>query len=306
MLPHLTRLTWIAIVALTLAILFSKRLVPCVKWPLVALGASNAALMLGDVIIPATKILLSHHAGHFVQLTSATLFTFLISAALASTPNPTRTTHAILGSIAFVVFLNGTMSAAGTYRLFLPLNRQVVALTRSRALWAGQGGDLVIAASKNVDDPCGWIVLSSTVPVLFCTDAEVMLTPQQNREIHRFRQAVYLYFTGEDSHHLRSALAVSDPSSMMYRLGYWAEAVSLSPAERTQGLHAIQADLMPWLESVENHDVRVRDFFHQFRKIIVIDDQQHRTFSADRLASLMQFQGQQTADGLVYTYYLPR
>ena len=146
----------------------------------------------------------------------------------------------------------------------------------------------------------------SPSPVLFCTDAEVMLTPQQNHDIHRFRQAIYLYLTGENSNLMRRVRAGPSPSSMMWKLGYWAEAISPSAEERAQGIHAIQSDVVPWLERVENHDVEVTRFFRNFRRIIVIDSRQDHTSTADRLAAFLNLEGQQNYDDFVVLFYASR
>jgi hypothetical protein len=306
LLPHLIGGNWLLLVALTVATARSKALTPEVKWPVAGLGAANAVMMLGDVVVPATRILLSHHAGHFVHVTMATLFTFLLAAPLATMLGNSRIVRSVLGIFLAILLLNGAFLASGSYRGFLPINREVVELSRLQGVWSPRNGDLVIARSKSVDDPCGWIVLLSKAPVLFCTDAEVMLTPQQNRDIHRFRQAVYLYLSGKDSGLLKRALTAPDPSSQMYQLGYWAEATSLSTEERREGIRAIQADLVPWLERVENHDVTVNSFFRQFQRIIVIDNQRDRTFAAERLALFLKLEGQQNSDGLVLLSYVPR
>lgn len=164
----------------------------------------------------------------------------------------------------------------------------------------------MVASSTGVDDTCGWIPLMSTSPVLFCTDAEVMLTPQQNRDVHRFRQALHLYFIGEDSTSLQRRLSAPDPSSLMYRLGYWAEAVSLSAEERQQGIHQIEADLIPLLQKVEKRDVAVSTFFHGFTRIVVIEKRQGHTFLSDRLGSFLLPEGQQDLKDYVIFFYKPK
>jgi hypothetical protein len=93
---------------------------------------------------------------------------------------------------------------------------------------------------------------------------------------------------------------------MMWKLGYWAEAISPSAEERTQGIHAIQSDVVPWLERVENHDVEVSRFFRNFRRIIVIDSRQDHTFTADRLAAFLNLEGQQNYDDFVVLFYASR
>lgn len=306
-LPHLIGGNWLLILGSTIAVAITKKLSPEVKWPLVGMGASNALLMLGDAVVPATKILLSHHAGYFVHTTVATLITFL--AAIWFGPSLNSRSWAARGIIALVLLLvlvNGGLMVSGTYRGLLDLNREAVQLSDLEHGLNSNNQDLVIARSKDVDDACGWIPLVSTSPVLFCTDAEVMLTPEQNRDVHRFRQALYLYFIGEDSGALQRELAAPDPSSLMYRLGYWAEAVSPSAEERKQGIREIQADLVPVLHKVEERDGTANAFFRNYRRIIVIDKQREQTFDHDRLGSFLELEGQQNSGDFVVYFYRPQ
>jgi len=286
-LPHLIGGNWLLIVALTAAIALNKKLLSEVKWPLVGLGASNALLMLGDAIVPASTLLLSHHAAHFVHLTTATLVTFLASALIASMPARHSAASIVVFAALLLVFLNGMLLAIGNYRGALGSNRELAQLSRLANTWDLRAGDLVIARSKAVDDDCGWVALLSKSPLLFCTDAEVMLTPQQNHDIHRFRQAVYLYLIGKDPSAIQRALSAPDPSLSMYQLGYWAEAVSPSSQERQAGIRAIQSDLIPLLERVEDHDPAVSAFFHEFQRIFVIDNRREPAFLPERLTSFL-------------------
>ena len=270
--------------------------------------------MLGDAIVPATAILLSHHAAHFVHLTMAILITFLAAAALAAVPDKFKTVRSVVGLVLAIILLNGVLLASATYRAFLPVNREVIELSRLQREWSAKDGDLVIARSKNVDDPCGWTVLLTKAPVLFCTDAEVMLTPQEIQALASNPVIAYI----SPNRTLKRMLDITtqtvnanlasapNPSSLMYQLGYWAEATSLSTDERKEGIHAIQADLIPLLERVENHDVAVNVFFHQFRRVIVIDNQRVHTFAAERLAVFLTLEEQQKSDDVVLLFYAPR
>jgi hypothetical protein len=299
LIPHLIGGNWLLVVGLTVAIGFVKAIPTQVRWPLVGLGATNALLILGDVFVPATTILLSHHAGHFVHLTMAIHVTFIVAQGLGSWNR-----SYVLVILIVVVIFNGALLARGTYQGFLQMNREVTELRDLKQYWNPQPGDLVIARSKNVDDSCGWIVLMSPSPVLFCTDAEVMLTPQQNREIHRFREALYLYFGGEDSIRLQRELNSSDPSALMYRLGYWAEASSSSSEERKKGVHDIESELIPLLQKVEKHD-GIEAFLQQFNRIIVVDTLDNHTFDRDRLASFMKLQSQQNVGDHILLFNSP-
>jgi hypothetical protein len=204
------------------------------------------------------------------------------------------------------VALNGMLLVSGNFQGFLPQNRELAQLPRMQPILSPGDGELLVARSTTVDDFCGWVVLISPSPVMFCTDAEVMLTPTQNREIHRFRQALYLYLVGEDSGHLRQALADPDPAGLIWKLGYWAEALSPSSAEGRQGINAIESDLIPRLERIENHDAEVAPFFQKFRRVIVIDHRQTPTFSEGRLASFLTLESERISDDFVIRYYVPR
>lgn len=306
LLPHLIGGNWLLVVLLTIAVALTRNLVPEIKWPLVGLGGGNALLMLGDAVVPATQILLSHHAGYFVHLTVATLLTFFIAGGIARLH--AEKSWVLRGLIALgvlAVIANGVLMALGTYRAFLSSNRDAWEIANLERVWTPATGDLVIARSKDVDDACGWMSLMYPAPVLFCTDAEVMLTPQQAREVHRFRQALYLYFAHEDSASLQVKLSAADPSKLMYRLGYWSEAVSLSQEERRQGIKEIQTDLIPRMREVEGHDSSTGAFLRQFSRIVVIDKQQDPTFAYDRLASLMDIQGQQNLGNFEVLFFKP-
>ncbi len=304
LLPHLVGGAWLVLCLLTLATVLSKTLPAEVKWPLVGLGTTTALLMLGDAVVPSTVLLLSSHAGYFAHPTVAVLFTFLVSAALVRMHKQSTKTRIAVGVALFVLALNGMLLSVGTYRAFLPANREQVAVARLLSLRRPAGGELFIARSQSVDDACGWAALLSGRAVLFCTDAEVMLTPQQNRDIHRFRQALYLYFSGKDSDYLERIINHPNPGAM-YQLGYWAEASSVSREEQEEGLRGIEADLMPVLARVERHDPAASQFFHQFSRIIVLDDLHDPTFLPARLASFLKPGGEQHLDNWVLLSYIP-
>jgi hypothetical protein len=305
LLPHLVGGTWLLLCLLTVATVLSKTLPAEVKWPLVGLGAANALFMLGDAVVPAAVLLLSHHAAYFAHSTAAVLFTFLASVALVRMHDQSSKIRIAVGAALGVLVLNGILLSLGTYSAFLLVNRQQAEVARLLSSWQPAEGDLLIARSRVVDDACGWVALLARGPVLFCTDAEVMLTPQQNRDIHRFRQALYLYFSGKDSGYLQAVVTDPNPARAMYQLGFWAEAVSWSGEERKEGLRDIESDLMPALERVERHDATASNFFRQFRRVIVMDDLQDPTFLPVRLGSFLKLEGEQHLDNWVLLFYDP-
>lgn len=305
LLPHLIGGAWLLLCLLTLATALNKILPAEVKWPLVGMGAANMLLMLGDAVVPSTVLLLSSHAAYFAHTSIAVLVTFLASAALVPRDNKSAAIHIAVGFALLVLSLNGMLLSLGTYRGFLPANREQVEVARLLGSRQPADADLFIARSRSVDDACGWVALLGKQPVLFCSDAEVMLTPQQNRDIHRFRQALYLYFSGKDSGYLQGIVNNPNPAGPMYQLGFWAEASSLSGEERNEGLRGIQADLMPALKRVENHDAAATAFFRQFPRIIVMDDLSDPTFSPARLSAFLKLEKEQHLDNWVLLSYIP-
>ncbi len=279
-LPHLIGGTWLLLCLLTIAVVLTKNLPAEVKWPLVGLGATNAVLMLGDAVVPSSVLLLSHHATYFAHTTAAILLAFIVAAALIRMHDRPNSMRIAFGLALGILALNGIFLSWGAYRTFLPLNRRQANVARLLSLWDPAEGDLFVARSRDVDDVCGWVALLAKRQVLFCTDAEVMLTPQQNRVIHRFRQALYLYLSGKDSGYLRSIVADPNPAGSLYQLGFWAEAVSESKEDQKEGLRGIQTDLLPFLERVEQHDAATGEFFHQFQRVILIDDLRDPAFFA--------------------------
>lgn len=308
LLPHLVGGTWLILCLLIIATILSKTLPGNVKGPLVGLGVTTVLLMLGDAVVPATVLLLSSHAAYFAHTTAAMLLTFLISAALARSNSRSNRPVKVRTGVAIVLALlalNGIFSSLGTYRASLPSNWDQVEVERLLSSSQPADGELVIARSQSADDTCGWVAVLQRGPVLFCTDAETMLTPQQNHDIHRFRQALYLYFFGEDSGSLQRHLSEPNPAAFMYRLGFWAEAVSPSQEEQKEGLRGIQVDLLPLLVRVERHDPGASNFFHQFQRIIVIDDLRNPTFLQARLGSFLKLAGEQHLDHWVLFSYVP-
>jgi hypothetical protein len=309
LLPHLVGGACLLLCLLTAATILNKPLPAEVKWPLVGLGLTNLLLMLGDAVVPSTVLLLSSHAAYFAHTTSVVLLTFLVSATLLgrhrryASSAPSTRMRVVVGVALGVSVLNGILMALGTYRMFLPANREQSEVAHLLSSLPPAQGDLVIARSLTVDDACGWVALLSRGPVLFCTDAETMLTPQQNLDIHRFRQALYLYFTGRDTAYLQRVLTDPHPSGPMYQLGYWAEATSFSPEEQQEGRRGIETELMPFLERVQSHDVIATNFFRQFQRIIVIDDLQDPAFVPARLDSFLKLEGEKhLGNGIVFSY----
>jgi hypothetical protein len=303
--PHLAGGTWLLLGLLTFAVAISKTIPREVKLPLAGLGATLMVLMLGDAFVPSTVLLLSGHAGYFLHTTFTLLIVFLTSAAVVGHRARAAQIKVAAGIAVGLIALNGMLVSSGLYHYFLPMNRAQVELAQLLSSWHPAEGDLLIARTRSVDDTlCGWGALLLDGHVLFCTDAMTMLTPSQNRTEQSFRQAVYLYLSGKDSHYLQRIVDDPDPQPM-YQLGYWAEAISLSREEQNEGRKAIRADLLPVLKQVESQDVAMRTFFHQFRRVVVIDNLQNPTFSSARLALFLKPVSELRLEYLTLHSYVP-
>lgn len=302
LLTHLIGGNWLLLCLLVVAVGFSRSIVAPVKWPLVGLGLTNLVLMLGDVIVPARTILLSHHAGHFFHSSVAILVAFLVATRLGDPGNRVGVNARRVATVFLIA--NGTLLTIGTFRNYFPENQEQAGFAKAIA---GYGpGVLVIARSKNVDDPCGWVNLLIRTEVLYCTDAETMLTGEQNLEIQRPRQAIYLFLTGHDTALLEQALAGPSRRDLMYQLGYWAEATSLSPVEQEDGVREIRRDLLPHLEAVERQEPSTGEFFRGFAKIVVVDNQEEPVFIASRLACFLNLTSEHDAGHLRVSEYTAR
>jgi hypothetical protein len=303
---------WLLLGMLTGIVLFTKGIVPEVRWCLAGLGATTWLLMLGDIVVPAKTILLSHHISHFMHTTIAILVVSLASAILVPAApgqrlrQPLVLNWVVACATGFVI-VTGVLLSIGNYRGSLSYNEEVADLAETLSSSSRPSpGSLVLARSRTVDDPCGWIFQLTGNPVLYCTAAEVMLTPKQNVDIHRFRQAVYLYLTGRDSAWLRGMLAGPKRLDVMYELGYWAESASSSMSEQQDGVRAIEHELLPMLEKVERGDPEIEKFFRQFSGVTVIDSRQAPIFSRERLASLLQMNGEKESRYFRISSYTPQ
>jgi hypothetical protein len=288
---------WMILAALTLAVAFTRNIPREIKWPLVGLGASNLFLLVGDAFFSETAIQMSHHGGYFVHPTAVILLVFTASSLCAPYPNAKLGWRfATAAFIALLVF-NGVCIAAGTYRAFLPGNEEQAELVRLLQSDPPAAGDLVIARSLTVDDDCAWVPLLSTSHVLFCRNAQVLLTPEQNEHTQRFRQALYLYFTNKDHRWVEDVL--NDPAAVteLTRLMFLGQ-VTTDAIDRKTGVDSVRNDLIPLMLKVENGDPDVRAFFSGYRHVLVIDSVAKPFFTDARLSPYLKIEDRRIAGNL--------
>jgi hypothetical protein len=158
--------------------------------------------------------------------------------------------------------------------------------------------DLVIARSLFVDDDCALVPLLSNSHSLFCRNAQVLLSPEQNQQIQRFRQALYLYFTNRDDRWVEHILDDPNAMSELTRLMFLGQ-VEANAEDRQRGVESVRQELIPLLIKVQNHDPVVRSFFAQYRRVMVIDHVADPYFSTQRLSAYLKIERQQTVGKLL-------
>ena len=288
-LPHLIGGMWIILGFLTLAIALVRVLPAEVKWPLLGLGLTNMGLLLADVFDNSLSI--SHHAGYFVHTTVAVLLTFILSAVCVRLRAMARYSRFALGVVVLLLAVNAMQLAAATYRVFLPLNQQLAETSSLLKSIPVRAGDLLIVPAKIADDTCEWVPLVSSAKVLYCRNAAGLLTPNQNKPVQRFRQALYLYFTGMDS--LQLERITEDPKVVeeQMRLAYYGGGITPFRKDvRERGVSAIRMELIPLLDGAERQDPSMPAFLRLYSRILVVDNRQDPVFDRQRLASYLVIQ----------------
>lgn len=271
---------WILTGILTAAIALSRRLRPEVKWTLVGLGLSNIVFVLGDAVVLERLLFLSDHIGYFYQSTIVTLAIFLVSSWISGASGPLRLARVIALVVVTVCCLYGIFSAEGNYRANRDSNLELVDF----ANWMGRGEvsehDLVITRFAGAGyDNCEWLPLLSKAQVLYCRNAQVALTPVQNRDVQRYREVLYLYFDGKDSQWLQNATAFE-------RYGLYGELTSYrTPRERAERVAALRSEMLPFFQRVDQGDSTTRDFFRSFRSIWIVQGAEPGKFVDARLGN---------------------
>lgn len=295
-LPHRTGGMWLALAALSVALLFLRDFSWEVKWPIFGLGLSVLLLLLGDAFFSETELQLSTHGGYFVQMAAGVLFVFVLSA-IFHRISPVQAARFALCGIVGLLIVNGLLMTSADYRYSLPYNLQQSELSRILEDTAPKPNDLVIAHSLTVDDDCAWVPLVSRSTVLFCRNAQVLLSPEQNQRIHRFRQALYLYFTNKDHQWVERVLQDSSAKSELYRLTFLGQ-VTTDAEERQRNIDAVRSELIPPMLEIENREPVVSSFFGRYARILVIDDNRHPYFAVSRLSQYLKIDKQQRAGDL--------
>ena len=293
LLPLIIGKLWVLMAILVIATAVTRKLEPEVRYPLLGLGLSTMLLLFGDAVVPQRVLFLTDHAGYFVHPTIVILIVFLVSC-----HTPRREGVAAFLSwaeiaVVAIYLVTGLFLAKASYQAYLPRNIEQADI----GIWLGNGKvgpqDLVLAR----DEACTWVPLLSPSRVLFCRVAQCLLAPEQNRDVQRLREVLYLYFIGKDGQWL-------EHTTQFERYGFYYETSATGEDLNTQ-VRGVRAEMRPLFEQVERGDPAIRQYFQSFRRIWVVQDAANPTFVDARLGSYMDLKERERVGSLVITSATP-
>ena len=101
----------------------------------------------------------------------------------------------------------------------------------------------------------------------FAATPRFFSAPNKNQNVQRFRQALYLYFTGKDRPWVESVLNNADNETELSRLMFLGE-YSSDAKERNKHIDSTRTGLIPFLTTMENNDREVHSFLSSYRRIL--------------------------------------
>lgn len=288
--------TWILIAVLVVVAAATKKLRPPIKWTLVGLGLSNIVFTLGDAFVSERLFLMGVHIPYFYNSTLVILLMFLGSAYI---PNSGRAVRMVrIGSFAIIVacFALGFAMAEGNHVSNLGFNLEQSDLSQWFARGKVSPDDLVITQlTDSAYDDCEWVPLLSSAQVLYCRNAQLTLTAQQNREVQRLREVIYLYFNGKDQHWLEN-------TTQFEGYGLYGELSSFHrPAARQERIVALRNEMRPYFKEVEDQSSSITGFFRGFRRIWIVQKRDDPQFVNSRLGSYFDIKNREAARTLMIT-----
>jgi hypothetical protein len=276
---------------------------PHVKWTALALGSATGLLLVADAFI-SPGLLISAHV-YFVHTVLVILLVTIATNVLESGTTNGKVTSGVFVAVGGFFVILGVLAAAGTYAKSLQLNAtqaEVASLLKSAGLGSS---DLVIAKARPVDSTPCWLPLLSSASVLFCRDAELVLAPDQEKDIQQYRNAMYLYLTGYDTSSLEKALSPTGSIEEQKSIASVQDNFVLEGPHRDAALIETRNALIPMLSGVETHDPEAVHFFRQYKTILVIDSAERPIFLTSRLDSFLHLARSERVGDIVLSWYNP-
>jgi hypothetical protein len=185
--------------------------------------------------------------------------------------------------------------AEGTYRRSLPENLEQADVARwMRSVSLGQNS--LIVAQR---DTCAWVPLLSEAPVLYCHNAQTLLSPDLNHTVHRLREVLYLYFIGKDTNWLKNTAAATASADELEHYGFIGEVSSYRGEERKRRVEVIRAELLPLFRKVEARDDDIVRLFRPYEHIWVVDRASDPTFDRKKLETYFGIDTEERLGGIV-------
>jgi len=285
---------WVLTATLVAATAATRRLRPEVKWTLLGLGLSNLFFVMGDAVASEPVFFLSDHIGYFYQPTIIILFMFLVSAHIADGVRARRMIKAIALATVAWCFIYGSLMAETNYKTNLFYNVVQADLADWFAKGKVSGNDLVVTQFDDSSyDACEWIPLLSEAEVLYCRNAQLALTGEQNRQVQRLREVLYLYFHGKDRHWFET-------TTHFDRYGLYGDLITFhKPNELAERLLTLRHEMIPYYDRIDHGDPDMHDVFRRFRRVWIIQERQDPAFVNARLNSYLELNQQEVAGSLL-------
>jgi hypothetical protein len=292
---------WILTALLVLATAVTRKLRPELKWPLVGLGFSVLLFKLSDAVVSERLFYISDHIGYFYNVTINILVMLLVSAHLPAAARPLRLVRIAAPAVLVFCIAFASLMAQANYKANLPYNLEQADLSNWFARGQVSANDLILTQFETSRyDNCEWIPLLTDAEVLYGGNAQLILTPDQNRDVQRLREVLYLYFDGKDHQWLES-------STQFARTGLYGELESFrTPEELSARIVALRQEMRPLFDAIERQDPSITTFFRRFRRVWVIQNQHNYLYSNERLASYLNLEDPEVSGNLAITPAQPK
>lgn len=247
---------------------------------IVSIGLANAFMLLADCIIDP-RLLVSHHAGYFVQLS---LGLELCGVCYWAKDFLSQRVFKIAAAAASIFFVcNGALASWAAVRANADTNSRDASYAQVINKLNLTSEDLVIAPAKEVDDVSTAVPLLSRAHVLYTPEAEILLGPRDESLMNE-RQAAYLYFSGRDSNWVESQLAKNLLPSAVLTLG---QRFDLQYHRRPDLLQKqVRQNLLPELRALDK--AVMPSVFTSSHRVVILDDADHPTFDGSHVKQLLK------------------
>jgi len=245
---------------------------------IVSIGIANVLMLLADCIIDP-HLLVSHHAGYFVQMS---LGLELCAVGYWTKDFFSRRLFRIAAAIASVSFVcNGALASWAAVRANADTNARDASFAQVIEKLNLGPEDLVVAPAQEVDDIGTTVPLLTLAHVLYTPEAEILLGPADEKAMNE-RQAAYLFLSGRDSNWVDSQLSKNWLPSAVLTLG---QRFALQYHRRPDLLEqAVRQQLLPQLVAF---DTGVPSVFASSRRVIILDDVDHPKFDDSHVSRVL-------------------